>query len=83
MVEKVKRDTLVSHSMVQRLINQKYSNVSEQARPSVKLKELIKGRGQQRGPAEAFASQLRTAAVSMRNKTCLHHRLTSKSLEFN
>lgn len=52
--------------MVQRaVINQKYSNMSKQARPSVNLKELIKRRGQQKGPAETFASQLRTASPSV------------------
>ena len=52
--------------MVQRLLLiKKYSNMSEQARPTVKLKELIRGEGQQRRPAEAFASQLRTASPSL------------------
>jgi len=71
--------------MVKRsVINQKYSNMSWQPRSSVKLKELIKkvrdSRGKQLRPLTEDSIIL---PVSLRSKICLHHRLASKSLEFN
>lgn len=65
--QKGKRITSHCQDMISRhLINQKYSNLSQNARLSVSLKELIKGRGQKRGPAEAFKLRSVSPSLSLR-----------------